>query len=309
MKYWKRLLILGVVFALGACATNDQKPEVKKEPVTVVVPMGATALSVLGLYEDENVTIDTINGSETLGAEFAKKDGYDIIIAPINLGAKLISSKKSDYVLDSVVTWGNLYVVGTDEQALHEEGLFAAFGEQAVPQKVLMSSLDMETIQPTLTFFGSANDVQAQLLTQKANVGMLAEPAATATIAKAKEKGIELKVLKDLQKEYQITTGSQSSGYPQAALFVKKGSEEKVAAYIEQAKKFANETVQQDEKKLTSAIEKATIEKLGVPSLEIVQKTWTRQNIKFVKAREVKSDITTFLKQFEISLTDEFYGK
>ena len=44
---------------------------------------------------------------------------------------------------------------------------------------------------------------------------MLAEPLASATIAKAKQSGMNLSVLVDLQKEY----GTQ--GYPQAAMFVK----------------------------------------------------------------------------------------
>ena len=54
-----------------------------------------------------------------------------------------------------------------------------------------------------LRIIPSAQDVQAALLSNKANCGLLAEPAVTATIAKAKEAGIELKVIKDLQVAYQ----------------------------------------------------------------------------------------------------------
>ncbi|MEG0469387.1 hypothetical protein ACWG0P_10305 [Amedibacillus sp. YH-ame6] len=306
MKLLKALLVSTLAFTMVACSTTETK---KEEPIKAIVPMGATSLSLLGLYEDKNVTIDTVDGSDTLSAEFNKKDGYDIIIAPINLGSKLISTGKSEYVLDSVVTWGNLYVIGTDESALTTEGVFAAFGEAAVPQKVLMNSLDLTTITPSITYFNSVNDVQAQLLSGKANVGLLAEPAATATIAKAKEKGMELKVLKDLQKEYKAKNNTTKEGYPQAALFVKKGSEEKVATYLETAKKFANETAIGDDTSVTKAVEKATVEKLGVPSAQIAQKTWARQNIKFVKANTVKEDITAFLAQFKITLDDAYYGE
>ena len=67
-----------------------------------------------------------------------------------------------------------------------------------------MASLDVKSIKPEITYFASVNEVQQQLLSKKANVGLMAEPAATATIAKAKEKGITLKVLKDLQKSTKI---------------------------------------------------------------------------------------------------------
>ena len=133
-----------------------------------------------------------------------------------------------------------MYIVGTDESALSEEGMFAAFGEAAVPQKVLMSSMDMDTIKGEIKYFGSANEVSGTLLAKKANAGLLAEPAVTATIAKAKQQGIELKVLKDLQKEYQQKNNTPSNGYPQAALFVKKGSEEKLSSAYDKMEEFAN---------------------------------------------------------------------
>lgn len=306
MKFLKVMFVFVMATALTACGTSNSTND---EPVKIMAPMGATALSILGLYEDENISIDTVDGSDVLSAEFNKKDGYDVIIAPINLGAKIISSGKSEYVLDRVVTWGNLYVVGTGEEAFSTEGVFAAFGEETVPQKVLMNSLDIETMQASITYFSSVNDVQAQLLSGKANVGLLAEPAATATIAKAKEKGIDLKILKDIQNEYQNKQQTQSKGYPQAALFVRKDRVNTVTPYIEKAMNFANETVLQDENAIMDAIEKATIEKLGVPSAEISQKTWARQNIKFVKANTVKDEIHTFLSQFNIKLKDTYFTK
>ena len=304
MKFLKALFVGILSFTLVACATNQES-----EAITVMTPMGATALSMLGLYDDEKVTIDTVDGSDALSAQLHKKDGYDVIVAPINLGAKLISTGKTEYVLHSIVTWGNLYIVGTDEAALTQEGNFAAFGEGAVPQKVLTSAFDMENMVPTITYYNSVNDVQAQLLTGKAKIGMLAEPAATATIAKAKEKNIELKVLKDLQKEYSGKLNLESEGYPQAAVFVRKDSLEKSEAYLEKAATFVNETAVKKEEAINTAVEAATTEKLGVPSSEIAVKTWKRQNIHFVKANTVKKDIDTYLEQFKITLDSAYYAK
>lgn len=313
MKFLKGLFAALLAVSLTACASNDaDKKETKKEeePIKVLTPMGAPSLAMLGLYGDDKVTLETVDGTDVLTAQLSKADGeYDAIIAPINMGAKLLEKGKSEYLLDSVVTWGNLYIVGTDENALSEDGMFAAFGEQAVPQIVMTSSMDMDSIVPTVTYFNSANEVQAQLLSKKANVGLLAEPAATATISKAKEQGLELKVLKDLQKEYQEKNQMKESGYPQAALFVKKGSEDKVASYMAKAKTFANETSRSDESAISKAVELATPDKLGIPNANIAVKTWKRQNIKYVKATEVKTDIETFLKRFKITLSDDKYTK
>lgn len=312
MKYIKGLLVAVLAFTMAACggtSNNDEDIARSDEPIKVLTPMGAPSLAMLGLYGNDKVSIDTVDGTDVLTAQLSKDGDYDIIVAPINMGANLLSKGKSEYLLSSVVTWGNLYIVGSDENALTSEGTFAAFGEKAVPQKVLMSSVDMKSIVPEIKYFNSANEVQAQLLSKKANVGMLAEPAATATIAKAKEKGIDLKILKDLQKEYKEKNNMKSLGYPQAAIFVKKGSENKVASYMRDAEKFVNETATSDENAIVKAVEKATPDKLGIPNAQIASKTWTRQNIKFVKASVVKKDIETFLKQFKITLSDDMYTK
>lgn len=305
MRLIKTALAALMALTLSACA-ND-KPV---ESIKVLTPLGAPSLSMLGLYGNENVQINTVDGSDTLVAELAKSDGeYDVIVAPINAGAKLISNGKSGYTLSHVVTWGNLYLVGTSENALKEEGVFAAFGEKAVPQKVLSASMDLSQVKPTIQYFQSVNDVQAQLLTKKANVGLMAEPAATATIAKAKSKGITLSILKDLQKEYKEKNQLENTGYPQAALFVKKGSEDKVKTYLETASTFANETAVKDTEKLKAQIEIAGVDQLGIPNAEIAVKTWERQNIHMKKATEVTADIDLFLKQFNLTLSDDMYTK
>ncbi|MFR9256977.1 MAG: hypothetical protein ACLVJ6_16590, partial [Merdibacter sp.] len=106
------------------------------------------------------------------------------------------------YELAAVITWGNLYLVAEDEDALNEEGELAAFGEAAVPQLVLQNAIDLDSIMPSVTYYNAVSDAQAQLLSGKADVALLAEPAVSATIAKGKEAGKNLKVIADLQQLY-----------------------------------------------------------------------------------------------------------
>ena len=115
-----------------------------------------------------------------------------------------------------------------------------------------------------------------------------------------------LDLLKDLQKEYKAANNMEQSGYPQAALFIKKGSEEKVAAYRKEAEAFVKKA---GDTSIAGAVETATVEKLGIPSVQIAQKTWKRQNIRFEKATDVQKDIALFLKQFAITLKDSAYTK
>lgn len=296
---------------MTACSTVPKLEVQNKEgPIKLLAPMGAPSLSILGVYGENKVSIDTVAGSDVLTAQLSKSEGeYDAIVAPINMGANLLSKGKSEYLLDRVVTWGNLYIVGKSEATLKQTGVFAAFGEQSLPQKILTSSVDLNEIVPAITYFNSVNDVQAQLLTEKAAVGLLAEPFATATIAKAAEKGIQLKILTDLQLAYKEKKKSDTLGYPQAALFVKKGSEAKIAPYLKIAEKFANDISLKDAEAIVKAVEIATPQKLGIPNAQIAKATWKRQNIKFMKASTVKKEIDLFLKQFTITLPEHSYTK
>src|SRR5699024_6380508 len=140
---------------------------------------------------------------DVLQSELAKADGeYDIIVAPSNLGMTLAAKGADQYELAAVITWGNLYLVAEDEDALNEEGELAAFGEAAVPQLVLQNAIDLDSITPSVTYHNAVSDAQAQLLSGKADVALLAEPAVSATIAKGKEAGKDLKVIADLQQLY-----------------------------------------------------------------------------------------------------------
>ena len=231
-----------------------------------------------------------------------------MILAPINLGAKLISADKTDYRLEAVITWGNLYLVGTSDTALEEAGNFAAFGEGSVPDIVFKNAVDVAGIVPEITYYSSAQDVQGILLSGKAESGLLAEPAVTATIAKAKEQGIELKVILDLQSAYQEKMSTASSGFPQAAIFVKQGSEEKVSAALAQIESFVSAAAS-DSSKVSSLVDQLTPEVLGVPSSKIAAATWAKQNIRYTSASLCEADITTMLKLFGIDYTSEMLSK
>lgn len=289
MKRLNKLLFITLLFGLCACTGNEKQTE----PVSVLAPQGAPALATLSLSDQEAVTVDYVSGSDPLSAELIKSDStYDVIIAPINLGTKLMEKGNTPYRLAAVITWGNLYIVG--ENSYQNGDAFAAFGETAVPGKILNHYADIKNV----TYFSSVQDVQAQLLSGKVKAGLLAEPAATATIAKAKENGKTLAVLQDLQ-EKETLDGQR--GYPQAAIFVKDSAKAKtVLADIEQ---FLKEGCQNQDQ-VSTWIEAIGPEQLGIPNANIALSTWERQNLKYVDAKTVKNDIAEFLKLFNITFQE-----
>ena len=60
--------ILALVLMLAGCSSK----ETTAEPIQILVPQGAPALALLPLYEGENISIDSVAGSDPLTAELAK---------------------------------------------------------------------------------------------------------------------------------------------------------------------------------------------------------------------------------------------
>jgi len=276
-------LVLSV--SLVACSSSNEP----QEPIKILAPTGAPALSLLSLYENENVEIETVEGTDVLTAELSKKDSeYDIIVAPTNLGAKLYSQAEA-FNLEAVLTWGNLYLVGPEGSDLTSASI-AAFGEKAVPQLVFQYVMD--TANMNVTYYASVQEAQQALLTEQSEVALLAQPVAAATIAKAKEQGKELSVLEDLQ-----ALCSDEDGYPQASLFVR------ADANVDYALDLLQDT-ELSEDEMKEIIDKVGVDKLGVPNAEIAVNTYAKQNIRYEAASDVKDQIEEFLNLFNIELPE-----
>lgn len=294
-----KLLAAAALVVLAGCT-----PSKAPEKISVLVPQGAPALSCISIYGSEYADVKSVSGSDILTAELAKADSaYDVIIAPINLGAKMMEKGTTKYKMEAIITWGNLYLMGASD---YQEGdALVAFGEAAVPGLILKNA----GLDNNVTYLNSAQDVMVQLTTGKAKAGLIAEPVATAAIAKAKEQGITLRVIKDMQEAYQQVNNTANKGYPQAAIFVKEGSEEKAQAALEQIQSFANDTAVNKTDEIKGLIETAGIDNLGIPSADIAVKSWTRQNINYIKASEVEEEVATFLKLFNITFSQDMLSK
>ena len=280
------LMMVGVI--LTGCSTSKSADEMK-----ILTPNGAPALSLVGVYEDvtKNGKINIVEGSDLVSSELMKADSeYDAIVAPINLGCQLLAKGKTDYKLAGVLTWGNLYLVENEGVQNNE---LAAFGEQAVPGMIFKLVKDSNDVMKNakVTYYNAVSDVQAQVLAGKVQYALMAEPAATATIAKAKQNGKTIKNIASLQELYQKQTNSKQAGYPQAAIFVKNKEDVKEDNNIEEL------------------VNKIGAETFGVPNAAIAAKTWKNQNIHYQEATAVKDDIQSILKTFHIEYSDDMLVK
>jgi NitT/TauT family transport system substrate-binding protein len=300
----KKIIFLILISLLVGCSAQP----VEWENLSILSPKGAPALSLVPLIQENKDSIEFVDGADILSAELIKGD-KDMIIAPVNLGAALSKKDSNPYRLYAIVTWGNLYLVSNDT-VLSENEPIALFGEQAVPGLVFNAIKDKLELNFVSTAFNAVTDVQGQLLSKSFNIGLLAEPLVTATIAKAKtlESPINLSVYKDLQVLWQERTGFEN--YPQAAIYIKADiSEDKLKQVEARLELMMAYNIEVNDKPniLETDITEDLSQTLGVPAAKVLVQAWERMNVNVVKADENKEAIEAFLELFKLNGLENLY--
>ena len=269
----------------------------------ILTPSGAPALSLIPAMLGSDVTV--VDGADALQAALVNPTPeYDMIVAPSNLGMKLAASGKSPYKMLGVLTWGNLYIVGekgTSNDASTWENV-ASFGQESVTGKVFASVYGDDLNLDDVTWYNSTAEASAALIAGDAKVAMLAEPNATATIAKAKENGVELEIIDDIQARYAGATGL---GFPQAALFVNEEvyneKKDKIDGMFNLLTMFSSDIHKLSAEEIGQLVDLAGgAETFGVPNAQIVGKVWDRLNINVQKASDYEDRLQDFGTMFGI---------
>lgn len=278
---------------------------VTAEGLKILAPQGAPALSLIPVKNDDRNDITTVDGSDALQAAFVSPTSeYDVIIAPTNLGVKLASAGNTNYKLLAIVDWGNLYIVGNDESVLEDENaVITAFGEDAVPGLVFKRVYE-DQIAGTVNWVGTVQEAMATLVAGQCDAALLAEPVATAAIAKAKENDLTVSVVSNVQEEW------GDDGFPMAGFFVNSETyEENSAMYasmLEEMKEYAETTAADEDKtQLVDDINAAGTDFYGVPSAEIIGKCYNRMNIGITMISECKDEVSDFLSLFGVDSIDD----
>lgn len=224
------VLVLSV--ALTACV-NDDTPEETPTTYVVMAPDGAPAMAIARLMQTNakigNHTADyrLINGnvvaSSMMGGE------ADFIIAPTNAGVQL-AIVTGNYRLMATTSWGNLFIVTTDTtiKTLDECDSAAAFlaqlagksvssiGNNQVPDVSLRHLLTTaEVADVTVAAAGDASVIQTGLKDGSVTIGVLGEPAATATT----KSNADVRIVASVSDLWNELVGVD---FAQASVFVKK---------------------------------------------------------------------------------------
>ena len=202
------LLLLTLV--VSSCGNKNQE-------VNIICPSGTPLLSIVNyMSEHPEANVEVAQGSDPLVVAFTK-EYYDVIVAPVNLGAKFYNTN-GKYILAKTIVWGNLYIASKNEMSsiddLNNKKL-VVFGKNSTPDIIIEAILNSRTdLNVELEYVQDVQEANALLVSGKAEYIVTAEPS----ISKIKDaKGF--KTL-DLQDEYSKISGTKS--YPQAGIFILK---------------------------------------------------------------------------------------
>ena len=211
----KRVLSIIVILLILCLFIGCDKKDDKK--YKVIIPSGTPLIALGNLIDDDNFDIEVVNGSDPLQAAFVSGE-YDMIVAPFNLGAKLFLAGKSKYLLESIITTNNTYLISREEFKTIEElkgKKTLAYGAGSMPFIGLKALSDDNELALDITQLNSGvADVAASFLANKENYDlyMMAEP--NLTILKTKTTLYSIDVSKEL-----------NTTLVQACLFVNSESE------------------------------------------------------------------------------------
>ena len=285
MKF-KRLLGIALgafAFTMASCSAKDD------HVITVVAPQGAPAVAVANIAVDDKDNYSFINANN-ISEQFTAND-KDIIIAPVNAGAKLYKAGKSTYKLGAVVTWGNLYFATrrTDVTSIDDlaDKTVTLFGENTINASLARHVLIGKNISANYTYVGSAEDTKNLLASDANAIVMTAEPALTAVSNQLKQQNITVTsfAISELYKEV-----SENSEFTQAALFIKadtiENHKKKLDEFLTKVKESCDLVASDVEKTANNVI---ALGNTGLPSaLPVLKVALPKCNIKYVSAADAK---------------------
>lgn len=275
----KRMLILFLVttlMLLSGCNKKVDKP-------SLILPSGSPLVSVANILD--NTEYQIVSGPTLFPAEFMKHE-KDIIIAPIVIGVKLYNSKVSRYQLDSVLGFGNLYIVsrGKINQIDELSGKnIIAYGEHATPGIILRTATT--NVNVNITYYDNVSDVVGPFKMKKFDYALISEPILQTLLSSTDEK-------------FEVLDLSMVDSIPiicQFGVFINPDSVDKKDVNLFLAKIEANIISLNNDslKYINDAIE--NVSELSKFDQDILIKSIPRSNISYLKAHFEEPTLTNFI--------------
>lgn len=205
------LLVLFVsVFAFG-CK--------EKEKTYLLTPEGIPLVAIGGVLSEFEVT--TTPGPQVLQSELVQ-DNYDVIVAPVTLGAQLSIKGSINYKIAGLITFDNMYIVSKKNVTLNSINdlngkTIYAYGQNQPSDIMLKYALEKSGVNATIEYADSvATVVSSYFLPGNADYALVAEPY----LSKIKQK-VEVNVIDVASVLRELNEGNVEF-IPQAAIYVYK---------------------------------------------------------------------------------------
>lgn len=291
MHKWSNKISLWIVTILSLTMMTG----CKKTKIHLLVPTGGPQYATAYLQKDASYEMTVVSGAEALTAGF-NDIGYDVIIAPVNLGAKMFQAKPN-YPLIGVITWGNYYLISESTIDLSQMNRLEviAFGENQIPDFLIQFIFDYYNLEVDITYLDSVAAIAGAYILDSSKVYLIAEPSLSVLETKKSLQYI------DLQAEYQAITGL--TGFPQAGVFAKKGlSNSQILSLINDL--IDSTTALKDDPK---AYEHLTSLGIELPKVAF-QNAMQRSNLVFKDANTSKPALVALFTQI-LAFNPNFIGK
>ncbi|MBO4623543.1 MAG: ABC transporter substrate-binding protein [Bacilli bacterium] len=191
----------------------------EKEKTYLLTPEGIPLVAIGGVVSEFEVT--TTPGPQVLQSELVQ-DNYDVIVAPVTLGAQLSIKGSINYKIAGLITFDNMYIVSKKSVTLNSINdlngkTIYAYGQNQPSDIMLKYALEKSGVTCTIEYADSvATVVSSYFLPGNADYALVAEPY----LSKIKQK-VEVNVI-DVASVLRNLSEGNVEFIPQAAIYVYK---------------------------------------------------------------------------------------
>ena len=291
------LAIITLFCILSGCNNSEKSNDDGNYKLKIGYLKGPTGMGMAKLLSDnktsEKYEIDSIYTEPQAIMSSVISGKIDIAAVPVNLAATIAKKTDGKYLIAAVNTLGVLYIVERGNTIYSVKDLggkkIIANGQASTPEYVLNYLLDKNSVgNAEIEYFGDASAVTSQLISGKANIAMLPEPAVTTVISKDST----LRVALDLSKEWKkVSDGELVQGCIIVSKEIVNNHKSELDEFLSDYKK-STEYVNSDPASASQIIADIGI----IDNAVVAEKAIPKCNIVYIDGDEMISVLTDFYK-------------